>query len=74
MKVYKRHCKYVYDYPKDMEAIIDYLKNHGEILGSKLDIECLYYEFSREMYSSSWMSVDERRLEEFEEWLNNYGE
>lgn len=72
MKVYKRCYKYIYDYPEDMEAIIGYLKNHGEILVNKLQIESLYYEFSREVYNDGWMKVDDEILEKFEEWLSNY--
>lgn len=72
MKVYERYNKNRFVYPKDMELILDYLKKHGEILVNESTIESLYYDFSYEVYDAAWMSVDNKLLEEFEEWLNNY--
>lgn len=72
MKVYKRHDKYKFAYPDDMEKILNYLRKCGEILVNDSTIESLYYDFSDEQYYANWISVDEQILEEFEDWLNNY--
>lgn len=72
MKVYKRHNKYNFAYPNDMEKILNYLSKHGEILVDDSTIENLYYDFSDIKYDASWMSVNEQMLEEFEDWLNDY--
>ena len=73
MRVYRRFKECGFAYKEDMNLILDYLIRHGEILVDEYTIESLYYDFSWEKYSAGWMSVDEQRLEEFEEWLNNYG-
>lgn len=72
MKVYKKHDKYKFIYPDDMEKILNFLSKHGEIFVSDSTIEDLYFEFSNERYSASWVSVNERLLEEFTDWLDEY--
>lgn len=72
MKVYERKIEFDFDYPEDMESILDYLRKHGEILVGELTIERLYREFSDEKYCAGWMSVNNQILEEFEEWLEYY--
>lgn len=52
--------------------VLDYLDEHGTILVNESAIESLYSEFSDKIYSCCWITVDDERLEEFEEWLNNY--
>ena len=39
MRVYERKIEFDFDYPEDMEMILDYLNKHGEILTSELTIE-----------------------------------
>lgn len=72
MKVYIRNYEYDYEYPEDMKKILDYLNSHGKILVSGHCIETLYRDFSDEEYCAGWMGVDERRLAEFEDWLERY--
>ena len=72
MRVYERKIEFDFDYPEDMKLILDYLNEHGEILVSELAIENLYCEFSKEVYWSGWMKVNERILKEFEDWLEHY--
>lgn len=72
MRVYERKIEFEYDYPDDMKLILDYLNEHGEILIGELGIENLYREFSQEIYWDGWMKVNERILEEFEDWLEHY--
>ena len=68
MRVYIRKSS-KFDHPDDMERILNYLKERGDILVKESTIEDLYYRFSEDEYCASWMSVDDRRLEEFEDWL-----
>lgn len=72
MRVYNRKPKFDYEYPEEMELILDYLNEHGEILTGELVIEDLYREFSYEVYCASWMKVNEQMLVEFEDWLEHY--
>ena len=70
MKVYERNENNNFVYPEEMKLILDYLNSHGKILVKESTIEDLYFEFSDDMYCASWMGVNEQRLEEFEDWLN----
>ena len=69
MKVYIRNEFNNFTYPDEMKHILDYLNERGKILVKASTIESLYYEFSEERYCASWVCIDERMLEEFEEWL-----
>ena len=69
MKVYERNESIDFVYPDEMTEILDYLNKHGKILVKPSAIESLYFRFSDEQYSASWMIVDEELLKEFEEWL-----
>ena len=69
MKVYERNESIDFVYPDEMTEILDYLNKHGKILVKPSTIESLYFRFSDEKYSASWMIVDEELLKEFEEWL-----
>ena len=71
MKVYERYSN-KFAYPQEIALILDYLDEHGTILVNESAIESLYCEFSDMIYSCCWMTVNDERLEEFEEWLNNY--
>ena len=71
MKAYIRNPVYQYDFPEDMEMILDYLNKHGKVVVSGLIIENLYRNFSDECYCAGWMCVDKYILEEFEEWLTH---
>lgn len=69
MRVYERKTKFDFDYPEDMEQILDYLNKHGEILVREFEIERLYRQFSDQKYCAGWMCVTKEILEEFENWL-----
>lgn len=72
MKVYRRYNEKKFYHQKDMELILDYLNKHGEILVDELVIEDLFYDFSYEKYRASWMTINDKILKEFEDWLNDY--
>lgn len=71
-RVYRRYKEYSNYHPEDMKKILEFLREHGEILVEEGDIERLYEEFSCEKYSAGWLSVDDQILFEFEDWLNEY--
>lgn len=71
MRVYERNETNKFTYPEEMKLILDYLNIHGKVLVSDSTIEDLYYRFSDEKYCASWMGVNDRLLEEFEDWLND---
>ena len=48
MKVYDLWKKDNFDYPEEMQKILDYLKAHGDLKVSASTAERLYREFSSE--------------------------
>lgn len=72
MRVYKKHESSSFTYPDEMKHILDYLDEHGTLFVSGATIEKLYYEFSEDRYSASWICVDDDVLEEFANWLEEY--
>ena len=72
MKIYNKYDMHRFAFPKDMELILDYLRKHGEILVNEHAVESLYFDFSYKKYSAGWMSVDDKLLEEFADWLDKY--
>lgn len=69
MKVYVKKTTHRFDYPEQMEKILDYLNANGVLACSEKTVERMYREFSDEKYCAGWMSVDEELLEEFADWL-----
>lgn len=69
MKVYIRHNGDCYDYPLQMEKILNYLTERGTLIVPGQTVERLYRDFSDEKYDASWMSVTPEILEEFADWL-----
>lgn len=69
MKIYIKNSSACYDYPSDMEQILDFLNKNGKLLCSEETVENMYREFSEDRYCAGWMGVDEDRLVEFADWL-----
>lgn len=65
MRVYKKHESSNFTYPDEMKCILDYLDEHGTLFVSGATIEKLYYEFSEDKYSASWICVNDDVLKEF---------
>lgn len=57
MKAFEPFKKYDYEYPEEMEKILNYLQEHGKFNVSGKTIESLYYDFSDERYDAIWMVV-----------------
>lgn len=71
MKAFEPFKKYNYEYPKEMEKILSYLREHGKVNVSGETIESLYYDFSDYKYDASWISVSPQMLEEFADYLSD---
>lgn len=83
MKVYRRKKTDIFEHPEDMERILSYLEEYGEILVSPKIIEKLYHIYSKEVFVINWKNLngdipysicDEILLENFESWLEQYCE
>ena len=69
MKIYIKSSTIRFDYPEEMEAILNFLNEHGHILCTEETVQRMYREFSDEKYCAGWRCVDEEVLEEFADWL-----
>lgn len=67
-KVFTRKKEYNFTYPEDMEIIMNYLNNIGEVHVEPDVIEDLYYDFCGEN-DVGWLDPDGYWLERFAEWL-----
>lgn len=70
MKAFELFKKYDYEYPEEMEKILNYLSEHGKVNVSSKTIESLYYDFSDEKYDAIWISVSSQTLEELADYLS----
>ena len=68
MKVYTRNHLEDLNHPEDMGKIMAYLEQHGTLRVNAKTVERLYYDFS-DTYAAGWLIVDDDRLEEFADWL-----
>lgn len=72
MKAFEPFKKYDYEYPEEMEKILNYLQEHGKFNVSGKTIESLYYDFSDERYDAIWMVVSaDWILEKFADYLSD---
>lgn len=71
MKVFVKTVAYEFDYPEDMEKIINYLENRGKLNVNYKTLQSLYYDFSDDKYCAQWMSVDDQMLKEFMNYLES---
>ena len=60
----------IFDYPEEMDKILNYLNNKGKLNISPKRVEELYYAYSDEAWSAQWISVNDERLISFAEWLS----
>lgn len=70
MRAFIPNGKDQYRYPEDMETIVSYLNEHGQVNVSEKTLEILYERFSENIYCAGWMGLDEEVLAEFAEWLS----
>ena len=65
--------EYEFDYPDDMEKILNYLHSHGELHISPKEVERAYREYSDDVWCAGWMNLDGYTLNEFANWLSERG-
>ena len=65
--------EYEFDYPDDMEKILNYLHSHGELHISPKEVERAYREYSDDVWCAWWMNLDSYTLNEFANWLSERG-
>lgn len=70
MKAYEPHQFADYDYPQDMEVILSYLQQNGELNIPGREVERQYRNFSNEMFAAGWMAVDDDLLPTFASYLS----
>jgi hypothetical protein len=70
VKVYTRNHLEELNHPEDMRKIMAYLESHGTLHVNARTVENLYYDFS-DTYAAGWLFVNDDRLEEFADWLEN---
>lgn len=69
MKAYIKN-KSKFDYPEEMEKILDYLNKWGNLNISAKEVEELYREYSEEVWCAGWIEVHDHILPSFADWLS----
>ena len=70
MKAYEYKQFENYDYPQEMETILDYLHKNGKLNISVKEVERQYRIFSHEQFSAGWMEIDDNLLSAFANYLS----
>lgn len=60
----------IFDYPDEMEKILNYLNDNGKLNISPKRVEELYRAYSDDVWCAGWMSVSYEILVSFAEWLS----
>ena len=60
----------IFDYPDEMEKILNYLNDNGKLNISPKRVEELYRAYSDDIWCAGWMSVSHEILVSFAEWLS----
>ena len=71
MRAYIPNKKSEFEFPEDMEKILNYLNTNGKLMVDERRVESLYEGYSEDRWCAGWIAVNEDRLEEFAEWLSN---
>lgn len=74
MKVYDKRKRDNYDdfeFPENMEKILGYLRDNGELHVSGEVVEWLYRKYSHEE-GAGWLAPCDAVIENFATWLDNY--
>ena len=70
MRAYIPNCENNYEFPEDMERILDYLNANGQLNIKPQRVEELYEAYSEDVWCAGWIIVTDERLESFAEWLS----
>ena len=71
MKAFERNQLNNFRYPEEMAKILDYLGKHGTLNISPEEVERLYEDYSEQEWCASWIIVNDARLSDFAEFLEN---
>ena len=69
MRAYIKYETAEFNYQKDMQKILAYLREHGELNVSGTTVEDLYRVFSG-AHCAGWLIATDERIQEFADWLN----
>lgn len=61
-------------YPQDIKKIRAYLEDIGDLNCTDYKLDELWARFSDDCYAAGWMIVDDKILEHFAIWLDDYEE
>ena len=59
-----------FDYPEEMEKILDYLNKWGDLNISAKEVEKLYRYYSEDVWCAGWIEVHDHILPDFANWLS----
>lgn len=72
-KYFKRNDDdFVPYYPEDLKKIREFLEQNGTLSCTNKQLDWFWSEFSDIRYAAGWMCVDDKLLEEFADWLQEY--
>lgn len=60
----------IFEYPDEMDKILNYLNDNGKLNISAKDVEELYQGYSDDVWCAGWMCVSDEILESFANWLS----
>ncbi len=59
-----------FEYPDEMDKILNYLNGNGKLNISAKDVEELYRGYSDDVWCAGWIMVTDERLKYFANWLS----
>lgn len=68
---FKRFEDFKPQYPEDIKAIREYLESVGELKCTDKELDDLWSEFSEDYYCAGWMTVTDKLLEQFADFLES---
>lgn len=70
MRVYIPNNESEFEFPEDMEKILNYLNANGKLTISAHAVEDYYEGYSGVRWCAGWMAVNDDILEDFAKWLS----
>ena len=70
MRAYIPNNESEFEFPEDMERILNYLNANGKLMVNARAVEEFYEGYSEDRWCAGWISVNDDRLEDFANWLS----
>lgn len=70
MRAYIPNDEVEFEFPDDMEKILNYLNANGKLMINAHRVESFYEGYSEDRWCAGWMSVNDDILEDFANWLS----